>query len=915
MYKNLYSSATTGNFSTVLVGPISGTEDFSFDYKIANYYSPYAPPASGTGNFVLEISTDLGNTWVPIETVDNNGVAGWQNKSYPISTYAIAGDYVKFRITANWLSGDYCIGFDNFNLASCLTPSGIIANNITTNSATITWEVSSSNPAGYQVYYSTTNTAPSDDESDIEETDSNSINLTDLEHSSTYYVWVRANCGEGDYSVWVGPYSFATECGAITSLPWLESFENVSIPAIPNCWLTEGSKWITTNNSYSIYDADARTGNQFLRIPYSSTNEYIWTLGFDMQAGVSYDFSFWWAGDTYSGWTGDVFYNTSQSSTGATQLGGSFVTSSTTTTKTYVQERITFIPTNDDVYYFAIKVTSTDAPWYLSFDDFRLELTPTCFAPTNIQASNITTNSATITWTESITTPESYDVYYSTSNTAPSDDESEIETSFTTSIELNDLQSSSTYYVWVRSNCGEGDYSTWGGPYSFATECDIISAYPYFEGFNNSNQPNCWTIIDLDDDGSSWEPRTTYSSNNPYEGSHMMVSEFSYPNNDWLISPQFKIINNNLKLDFYARSYSSSYLESFNVLVSKTGNSPADFTIELDEIIEHSTDWTNHEYILSDFGIEEDDEIYIAIQHVSYDMYALFIDAFSITEIYIPNDEAEILSYSIPEQVGDTDIDPITHEIELTMPYGTDLTELVATFTLSENATAKIGEVEQESGVTANDFTNNVDYTVTAEDGTTTQNWTVIVNVEELILNDEAEILTYSFAEQYSPAVIDDVNHTVTVVVNEGTSLDALVATFTLSPGASAKIGAVDQESGVTENNFTDPVIYTVTAEDGTTTQPWTVTVSVYVGIEDVENSALAIYPNPNNGNFTLDFTNINGKVNYQIYDTKGSIIISDDFVANGSAIKEVSLNLVPGVYFVKLITENQSLIEKLIIE
>ena len=152
-------------------------------------------------------------------------------------------------------------------------------------------------------------------------------------------------------------------------------------------------------------------------------------------------------------------------------------------------------------------------------------------------------------------------------------------------------------------------------------------------------------------------------------------------------------------------------------------------------------------------------------------------------------------------------------------------------------------------------------------------------------------------------------------MVNEGVDRSNLVATFTLSDVASAKIGTVDQQSGVTPNNFTDPVIYTVTAENGTTIQPWTVTVSVYVGIEDVENSALAIYPNPNNGNFTLDFTNINGKVNYQIYDTKGSIIISDDFVANGSAIKEVSLNLVPGVYFVRLVTETQSLVEKLVVE
>ncbi|MFY9591520.1 MAG: T9SS type A sorting domain-containing protein, partial [Bacteroidales bacterium] len=109
--------------------------------------------------------------------------------------------------------------------------------------------------------------------------------------------------------------------------------------------------------------------------------------------------------------------------------------------------------------------------------------------------------------------------------------------------------------------------------------------------------------------------------------------------------------------------------------------------------------------------------------------------------------------------------------------------------------------------------------------------------------------------------------------------------------------------------------IYTVTAEDGTTTKDWTVTVSVYVGIEDVENSALAIYPNPNNGRFTLDFSDIYGKVNYQIYDTKGSIILSDNLVVNGNAMKEVSLNIAPGVYYVKLITETQSIIEKLVVE
>jgi len=56
-------------------------------------------------------------------------------------------------------------------------------------------------------------------------------------------------------------------------------------------------------------------------------------------------------------------------------------------------------------------------------------------------------------------------------------------------------------------------------------------------------------------------------------------------------------------------------------------------------------------------------------------------------------------------------IDMSKHTISLTVPYDTDITSLVATFTLPDNATAKIGTTLQESGVTANDFTKPVIYT------------------------------------------------------------------------------------------------------------------------------------------------------------------------------------------------------------
>ncbi|CAK0743362.1 hypothetical protein CCP3SC1AL1_110049 [Gammaproteobacteria bacterium] len=99
---------------------------------------------------------------------------------------------------------------------------------------------------------------------------------------------------------------------------------------------------------------------------------------------------------------------------------------------------------------------------------------------------------------------------------------------------------------------------------------------------------------------------------------------------------------------------------------------------------------------------------------------------------------------------------------------------------------------------------------------------------EESISLGVNDILAYSFAEQTGAAVINDVAHTVAIEVAFGTVLTALVATFTLSPGATAKVGATAQVSGTTENNFTSPVVYAVKSQGGGgSTQNWTVTVTV----------------------------------------------------------------------------------------
>lgn len=107
---------------------------------------------------------------------------------------------------------------------------------------------------------------------------------------------------------------------------------------------------------------------------------------------------------------------------------------------------------------------------------------------------------------------------------------------------------------------------------------------------------------------------------------------------------------------------------------------------------------------------------------------------------------------------------------------------------------------------------------------------TVLQPIEKLYFK------SFSFARQTGPGMIDLENRTVEIEVDTGTDLTGLVADFTLSDGATAKVDNVDQVSGVTENDFSDPVTYTLAAADGSTAD-WKVTVTEapYVPVQSVQ--------------------------------------------------------------------------------
>ncbi|MEO1255903.1 MAG: T9SS type A sorting domain-containing protein, partial [Bacteroidota bacterium] len=99
-------------------------------------------------------------------------------------------------------------------------------------------------------------------------------------------------------------------------------------------------------------------------------------------------------------------------------------------------------------------------------------------------------------------------------------------------------------------------------------------------------------------------------------------------------------------------------------------------------------------------------------------------------------------------------------------------------------------------------------------------NWSISGDRSDCSEGDGTDILRFTLAEQVSPAVFNDTNHTINFTVFGGSDITKLTPTISLSRGATS---SPTSEEAV---DFSRSVIYSVTSEDGTSSQDWTVTVT-----------------------------------------------------------------------------------------
>ena len=94
------------------------------------------------------------------------------------------------------------------------------------------------------------------------------------------------------------------------------------------------------------------------------------------------------------------------------------------------------------------------------------------------------------------------------------------------------------------------------------------------------------------------------------------------------------------------------------------------------------------------------------------------------------------------------------------------------------------------------------------------------------ITSDATDLSEFSF-EKSTKTESDGTAHTITVTVPYGTDLTTLKGKFTASDFATVTVNGNAQVSGTTANNFSSPVTYKVTGQNGTAFTNWVVTVVV----------------------------------------------------------------------------------------
>ncbi|MFD1017125.1 GEVED domain-containing protein [Winogradskyella rapida] len=431
-----------------------------------------------------------------------------------------------------------------FESPTCVIPTGMATTLVTTTSIDLEWSAGFSETT-WNLEYKTENFVPGTGDADntIVVTGTPEASLTGLTEYTNYFIYYQADCGTEDgTSEWVGP--FTTLTGYCESVPSSNDYTGISQIELGEETLTSGGDLTYEDFTATTVDVQAQvTAN--LQITFATYFSYYTNVWIDLNNDLSFD------NET------ELFFQGESETATTYTLNASFL--------------VPDVPLG--VYNMRIGTAdsgqATPNPCYSgSYGvtiDARINITaaPTCIPPSALTATEITSESAELSW-DQVGTVSQWNVEVVESGVTPTG--TPTATNISNPYTATGLTGLTTYDYYVQANCGT-ELSSWAGPFSFTTPCGAYTPY-YLEDFADvtfSIAPECWEEADAGDattgpqnfGAGSWTADGFL--NNGFTGAYS-INLYSTNKSDWILSPQFDLTGGpfQVEFDFGIMDYASS---------------------------------------------------------------------------------------------------------------------------------------------------------------------------------------------------------------------------------------------------------------------------------------------------------------------------------------------------------------------
>ena len=238
-----------------------------------------------------------------------------------------------------------------------------------------------------------------------------------------------------------------------------------------------------------------------------------------------------------------------------------------------------------------------------------------CEAPTNVVVSEVTTNSAVVTWESEAT---SFDIEVN----------GDVTEDVTSPYTLNDLDPGTAYSVRVRANCGETGYSNWTNVITFATDCEAYDL-PYEYGIDEDlgADLDCWFIYSFNEEN---YPDLYYEDETHTNIVFSFVATEAIGEDEYadqlLISPELNTNGSDLAVEFQYMNPLPDYVQYFEVGYTSGDRFDLSTYEWTDTYTVESNEWATFSETFP-AGTK-----YVCIYYMTESGGYLFLDNFSFTE-------------------------------------------------------------------------------------------------------------------------------------------------------------------------------------------------------------------------------------------------------------------------------------------